>query len=113
MYFQREPLPLAHLPPLSSNTIFADLTLKFVTQHIKNVCINNNNNIPMVIRQGNENLHHYANRFTETMSDVTNLETNMTIHPYMSGLCPNSLCIINLTIQKVRTLSELYSQAML
>lgn len=67
----------------------------------------------MTIRQGNDNLRHYSNRFIKTMIDVIYLETNIAIHAYVRGLLPNSLLDDNHTIYNLRILPELFSWAML
>lgn len=83
---------------------FANLTLKFITQHICNVHIKKSSNILMTIKKINDILCHYTKRFLETMIDISNLETNMTIHGFHMELLYNSLLAINLSIQKLRTL---------
>lgn len=86
---------------------------KFSKEYIMGkVRIKRNNNNLMTLMQGNDNLRDYMNKFTKTMTDVMGMETNIMIHVYMGGVCPDLPLVENLTIHKVRMLSKLFSRAM-
>lgn len=94
-------------------TSFADLTLKFVTQHIDNTCLRKNTNSLNVEKQGNNTLYQFTNRFMQAKCEVFDFDTNMTINAYTMGLKEDFHMEISLTIQKVSTLPEFISMAKL
>lgn len=61
----------------------------------------------MIIKQGNDNLCRYTKRFMEAITEISDLEIDMTIHGFQMGLSHDSLLAINLNIQKVRALPKL------